>query len=166
MPLSRAELHALLDSLPEDEPVYLLRGADPSAGTALRAWARQHRRVGGGEASALAVEAVAKNMDAWARTHSTSSPTPKPPGASPEAATKSLQGAAVIYSNADGYPGDSLPPSQASVLSSRDLGEVTPLVEEETGAILVSTEDLVRLRGQLRPEENLILQTSPTETDP
>lgn len=165
MLLSRAELHAFLDSLPEDEPVYLLRGADPSAGTALRAWARQHRRVGGGEASALAVEAVAKSMDAWTRAHPaatqvstpTASETPTPGDLE---APRSLVAEAVVYKDGFGYPGDTLVSSKEKVLSSRKLGVVATAVLD-TGDILVVPEDLDRLQGQLHPGEDLVIQALP-----
>jgi hypothetical protein len=51
--------------IPQDEPVFLLRGQDKVAGDAVRAWADLNERNGGDrELSRLAREQAAR-MDAW-----------------------------------------------------------------------------------------------------
>jgi hypothetical protein len=51
--------------IPEDEPVFLIRGQDVVGASVVREWARANDRVGGDpELSALA-NAQADRMDAW-----------------------------------------------------------------------------------------------------
>lgn len=51
--------------IPDDEPVFLIRGQDKVSGATVRAWADFNTQVGGDpEASRLAYAQAAK-MDAW-----------------------------------------------------------------------------------------------------
>jgi hypothetical protein len=53
--------------IPEDEPVFILRGQDPSAGPAVRAWADDVEARGGDPVLVSRVRAWAKEMEMFAR---------------------------------------------------------------------------------------------------
>lgn len=51
--------------IPEDEPVFLLRGQDKSAPETLRFWADEHIRNGGSVELAVLAEQQATAMELW-----------------------------------------------------------------------------------------------------
>ncbi len=51
--------------IPEDEPVFLIRGQDTVSGDAVRAWADLYEAAGGDAQTANAVREHAAEMDAW-----------------------------------------------------------------------------------------------------
>lgn len=53
--------------IPDDEPVFLLRGQDPSAGPAVRAWADDVEARGGNPEHVARVREWAKEMESYAR---------------------------------------------------------------------------------------------------
>lgn len=53
--------------IPDDEPVFLLRGQDPAAAEAVRAYAQAWVRVGGDEKVAVRIAAWADEMSAYAK---------------------------------------------------------------------------------------------------
>lgn len=55
--------------IPEDEPVFLLRGQDPLAPRLLNLWARELRLLNGDPKMAKLVEDQAKAMVKWQATH-------------------------------------------------------------------------------------------------
>jgi len=69
--VEKANIHTLgkhMDPIiPDDEPVFLLRGQDPSAGPAVRAWAEDVERRGGDPELVSRVLDWAKEMEMYAR---------------------------------------------------------------------------------------------------
>lgn len=55
--------------IPEDEPVFLLRGQDVNAPTALREYARLHLKSGGDSAISRATLEQAEAMERWQAEH-------------------------------------------------------------------------------------------------
>lgn len=55
--------------IPEEEPVFLIRGQDVSAPAALRYWAAEHRANGGADELACLAELQAAEMEKWQRSH-------------------------------------------------------------------------------------------------
>ncbi len=53
----------------EDEPVFFVRARDLAAPKALRAWARETKKLGGSEALAVSALEWAREMEKWARLH-------------------------------------------------------------------------------------------------
>lgn len=55
--------------IPDDEPVFLLRGQDVSAPATLRFWAEENHRNGGDVALSELAEAHADSMEEWQHIH-------------------------------------------------------------------------------------------------
>lgn len=55
--------------IPDDEPVFIVRGQDKSAPETLRAWAREHVRRSGSAVLAAAVRNHAVAMEVWQEKH-------------------------------------------------------------------------------------------------
>lgn len=55
--------------IPEDEPVFLIRGQDVAAPNAVRAWAREATRCGADRAIVEAAEEQADAMEEWQNQH-------------------------------------------------------------------------------------------------
>ena len=53
--------------IPEDEPVFLIRGQDVIGHAAVRAWAHLHRQQGGSDIAYEAAMRQADRMEAWAK---------------------------------------------------------------------------------------------------
>lgn len=56
-------------AIPDDEPVFLLRGQDASAPAAVEAWAEEHARRGGDPEIAALARRQAENMRAYQAQH-------------------------------------------------------------------------------------------------
>lgn len=59
----------LASKIPEDEPVFLIRGQDISGPATLRFWARRHIENGGDEELAHTVQGWALEMEKWQKNH-------------------------------------------------------------------------------------------------
>ena len=55
------------NKIPEDEPVFLIRGQDEVSGDAVRAWADLNQNAGGDPDLSKRARAQAKLMDEWPR---------------------------------------------------------------------------------------------------
>jgi hypothetical protein len=55
--------------IPQDEPVFLIRGQDEVGHAAVRAWAHLHRQNGGSDPAYLLAMRHADRMEQWARMH-------------------------------------------------------------------------------------------------
>lgn len=55
--------------IPEDEPVFLLRGQDLAAPEAVRAWAEENERLGGNHELSQSAREHADLMEAWQAEH-------------------------------------------------------------------------------------------------
>lgn len=62
-------LQELRGGIPDDEPVFLLRGSDVAAPDAIREWARVNCALGGDPRASRFALGVADAMEAWQDTH-------------------------------------------------------------------------------------------------
>jgi hypothetical protein len=58
------------NKIPDDEPVFLIRGQDQVGHNAVRAWAHLHRINGGSDMAYLLAMQHADLMESWAKKHS------------------------------------------------------------------------------------------------
>ena len=87
-------LAALDARIPDDEPVFLLRGQDAAAATAVRAYADQNDRCGGDPEISKSARDQAVAMDAWQPSRPATLNAPKQPA--PLQTTKDTVGEATV----------------------------------------------------------------------